>query len=240
MSLFTTENAGRAGLAEVLAVKTPESTSSYQAVPYGDLIASVRKHAADVLGSNAYRGESWALGRDGKQLFGTMDFDSDHSDHGLAIGLRSSHDRSISVGIAVGASVFVCSNMCFSGDAVTLMRKHTSQFWESWEGLVAGALTKADEQYGIMAEQFERLKQIEVDNEQGYSLIGIAAGQRVLTPRQTTAAIRAWRTPPQEEFAGRNGWSLYNAMTEAAKKSAPGTALDVHTGIHHFMRRLSV
>jgi hypothetical protein len=237
MTVYADTGAYRADLAEVLAVETPESTETYQAAAYGDLISSVRKNAADALGSDAYRSESWALAAKGKQLFGTMTFDTGHSDHGLAIGLRSSHDSSLSVGIAVGASVFVCSNLCFSGDSVTLMRKHTSQFWESWEGLVVNALAKADEQYGVMTKQLAALHLVDVDQDEGYGLIGVAAGTGVLSQRQTHAALRAWRNAPQEEFAPRNGWSLYNAMTEGAKKGAAGAKLDAHTGIHAFARQ---
>ena len=218
-------------LKDVLAVETPPSTDSYCAVPYGRLIESVREHVEKI---GPVTHESWELAREGKQLFGTMRVDSGHKDHGLAIGIRSSHDKSLSVGIATGASVFVCSNLCFSGDAVTLMRAHRSQFWDSWEGLVVNALAQAGAKYDDMAEQFERMKLIDVDQDQGYGLIGIAAGIKTITPTQTNAALRAWRNPPQEAFEPRNAWSLYNALTEGAKKAPVGTSLDVHTGIHAF------
>ena len=42
----------------------------------------------------------------------------------LTIGIRSSYDKTMSSGIAIGGRVVVCSNLMFVGD-ITYMRKHT-------------------------------------------------------------------------------------------------------------------
>ena len=45
-------------------------------------------------------------------------------DYAYVLGLRNSHDKRFPAGLAVGASVFVCDNLSFSGE-IKIGRKHT-------------------------------------------------------------------------------------------------------------------
>ena len=42
----------------------------------------------------------------------------------FVVGVRNSHDKSFPAGLVIGASIFVCDNLSFSGE-VKLARKHT-------------------------------------------------------------------------------------------------------------------
>jgi len=46
------------------------------------------------------------------------------SDYAWIVGLRNSHDKTYPAGLVAGSKVFVCDNLCFSGE-VRLSRKHT-------------------------------------------------------------------------------------------------------------------
>jgi len=43
-----------------------------------------------------------------------------------ALGLRTSNNRTMSIQLCAGLSVFVCDNMVFRGDLIALNRKHTA------------------------------------------------------------------------------------------------------------------
>ena len=69
--------------------------------------------------------ERYALARDGNQMFGVLTCKNGHvADWGLAIGIRSSYDRSLAVDLVAGARVFVCDNLSFHGES-QVSRKHT-------------------------------------------------------------------------------------------------------------------
>jgi hypothetical protein len=48
------------------------------------------------------------------------------SEYGCVLGLRNSYDKSCSTGLCIGATVFVCDNLSFSGSQITFERKHTA------------------------------------------------------------------------------------------------------------------
>ena len=73
--------------------------------------------------------------------------------------------------------------------------------------------------YRHMINQFDCLEAIQVDQDSGYEVLGLMQGHEIIKPRQFQAAVQAWREPPQEDWAPRNALSLYNAVTEATKKT---------------------
>jgi hypothetical protein len=57
-------------------------------------------------------------------------------DYALAIGLRSSTDRGLAVGIAAsGVRLFICDNLAFFGE-VTAQRKHTAHVFRDQPDLI--------------------------------------------------------------------------------------------------------
>src|SRR5207237_3200224 len=77
-------------------------------------------------GCSTASSEAHGLTRDGNRYFGLLQVANGHNpdDFGLVVGLRNSPDKSFPVGLVVGASIFVCDNLSFSGE-VYLARKHT-------------------------------------------------------------------------------------------------------------------
>ena len=112
----------RADLKRLRAVKTPPSTSTYQAVPCADLRDRV-VGVAELQGLEVVD-ERWGIGRKDQRAFGVLPLcPSEQADGpatdlsmGRAIGLRASHDMSLPIGLCAGGHVFVCANLCFSGD----------------------------------------------------------------------------------------------------------------------------
>src|SRR5438093_8824569 len=100
--------------ADLGAVPVPEPTESYHPVPYGRFVAEVELHVPRF--GLKIQSEAFALAREGNQMFGVLTCTNGHSpgDYALAIGLRSSLDRSLAVGMTSGSRITVCDNLAFS------------------------------------------------------------------------------------------------------------------------------
>jgi len=234
--MMHTGDGARVTLADVHAVETPLATSSYFPVPYGDFLGCLDERIEATLGQKP-KNTSYGLSCKGQQLFGVHTFDrGGKGDRGLAVGFRTSHNYSLSGGVASGMSVFVCDNLVFDGQAFVALRRHTINFWSDFVQLVDRALMEADDNFAALDKEADALAEIGVDHDDGYKLIGLALGRDVLTPRQANVAIRSWRDPPQEDWKPRHAWSLYNAFTEAGKRGTAGDALTRFPRIHSYFR----
>ncbi len=111
---------------DVFAVPVPESTSTYVPLAYESFLTRIEKQVS--VEGMAVREERLALAKDGQRLFGLMSLemkDAARTEYGCVLGLRTSYDRSFANGLCVGAQVFVCDNLSFSGE-ITFSRKHTA------------------------------------------------------------------------------------------------------------------
>jgi len=105
-------------------VETPVATRSFKPVPHIELIDTLD----EVLGLNqiVIRKEEYALRRDGSTLVGVLQLAyADTEDGTAALGLRTSNNKTMSIQLCAGLSVFVCDNLVFRGDLIALNRKHT-------------------------------------------------------------------------------------------------------------------
>ena len=85
---------------DLASVVVPEATESYVPVPYPRLVEELKLHIPRF--GLSVTGERYALARDGNQLFGVLSCrnGTPAQDYCLAIGLRSSYDRSLAEEIA--------------------------------------------------------------------------------------------------------------------------------------------
>src|SRR5277367_4400067 len=101
---------------------TPNRTRSHVPIPHLALIEQVQ---ATLTGAGLeVVDEAHGLTRDGNRYFGLFGLRDagNHPDFQLTVGHRNSHDKSFPAGLVLGARVFVCDNLSFSGQ-VKLARK---------------------------------------------------------------------------------------------------------------------
>lgn len=221
-----------ADLNDLAAVPVPEYTRSHRPMPYPKMVGYVKHLIDKTIGAPVVR-EQYALNKEGHQMFGEMALDVGEKDL-LSIGLRSSYNKSVAAGLVAGKHIMVCDNLQFHGAALKLVRKNTTNVWRDFERLAASHVHGALGHFESMQESDKAMKALPVSEERGFALLGVARGRGVLNPTQTSVAFQDWKTPRHEEFAQRNLWGLYQAVTEGLKKGAPVQRIDRQTKAHDF------
>src|SRR4051812_35590517 len=97
-------------------VATPQRTSTWVPIAHHRLLDGI----IDSLEANHLTvvSESHGVTTDGARYFGLLQVANGQNadDFGIVIGVRNSHDKKFPAGLVVGASVFVCDNLSFSGE----------------------------------------------------------------------------------------------------------------------------
>ena len=216
-------------------VKMPSATASYQPVSHYDLTMNIGDIAGRVLNGMTLVKSRYGLAREGNQMFGTHTFKDNVDDEiGLAVGFRNSYDKSMSVGIAVGARVFVCENLMMNGD-ITIFRKHTGNILDELNSMAFRAIFDNQYKYQELTEDKEKMKKIECNDDKAFSQLGRLYGKGILTERQLPVVKDQWDKPWHKDFKDKNQWSFYNACTESLKSVGPQYIMQRHMNLHKFL-----
>ncbi len=209
-----------AGPADLAAVPVPEETDSYVPVPYGRFVEEVELHVPRF--GLTIADARYALARDGMQMFGVLTCTNGggHDDYGLAIGLRNSYDRSLSVGLVAGSRVFCCDNLAFSGEVGTA-RKHTANVFRDLPDLIYRMLSKVGSMQSRIHAEIAAMKDRPLLPETADHLMVEAIRHHVVPASTLPKVMEAWERPAHEAFAPRTAWSLFNAFTEVGKSRSP-------------------
>lgn len=212
-------------------IPMPEATESYVPVSHYHLANRLLTISQDILTDYALIGENYGIARQGQQLFALLKFKNSATDMGLAIGFRNSYDRSMSIGLAMGASVFVCDNMSLTGE-IAVMKKHTKNVWDSLENLAIANIYKSRHNFKKIIEDSEKMKTHPIDDMAAFAMMGKLFGEDIISPRQITVIREQWLKPKYNDFQPRNVWSMYNSCTEALKTCPPQTIMEKHIELH--------
>lgn len=191
----------------------PPPLGRWRPVPHGTVLAYAEKALTDA----GYGVEKLdlALSRDNARFFGTLTLRSPLS-HGvnLAVGVRSSIDKSISLQWCCGSRVFVCDNLAFSSERV-IARKHTTHGVDRYAEAICKQVAGLSDYREHEAWRIEQMRGATLTDEQAESLLLRAFERGILSVRTLPVALREWRTPTFADFLDRNAWSLFNAITAA-------------------------
>jgi hypothetical protein len=193
--------------ADVASVPVPEETDSYVPVPFSRFIEEVEFHVPRF--GLTITEERFALARDGEQMFGVLTCTNGvaHSDYALAIGLRNSYDRSLSVGLIAGSHVMCCDNLGFSGE-VGMQRKHTANVFRDLPDLIYRMLSGVSSLQSRIHAEIAEMKECELHVKSTDHFMVEAVRQNALPASQLPKVIDAWEKPRHEELAPRTAWSL--------------------------------
>ena len=201
---------------------TPEATSTWTPIPHAELINGV-KDTLERGGLNVIN-EQHVLTKDGARYFGLMQLvnGENSSEYGTLLGIRNSHDKSFTAGLTVGAGVFVCDNLSFSGDIV-IARKHTRFIRRDLSRLIQTAVGKIGDARRTQDERFGAYKTKSLTDTQAHDLTIQAMDVQAIGSTSIPKIIQEWREPTHPEFAedGKTLWRYFNACTEALKRIQP-------------------
>jgi hypothetical protein len=196
----------------------PERTATYVPIAHNRLLDGVQS----LLESSGLRivTESHGLTHDGARYFGLLQVANGHNSHdfGLVVGIRNSHDKRFPAGIVVGASVFVCDNLSFSGE-IRLARKHTVHVERDLPNLIGRAVGQLGQLRHTQDARFAAYRGNDLTDTQAHDLIIRALDARVLPVTIVPDVLSEWRSPHHPEFAsaGRTAFRLFNAFSECLK-----------------------
>ena len=231
MTLLLHKGAEPATIEQLAMIPLPQETRSYKPVAHHELANMLSSMAANLLPESELVNTQFGLARDGAKMFGVHTFKNGDSALGLSIGFRNSYDRSLSIGIATGSSVFVCDNLCLSGD-LTVLRKHTTNVLDDINGLALSAIYKSRSAFNQIKADAEVMKQIPMTDDEAYRMLGLIYGRGIINPRMIPVVKKEWLEPSHDAFEERNLWSFYNAVTESLKSSPPQSIMERHLAIH--------
>jgi len=206
--------------ADLASVSVPDPTGSYHPVPYSRFVEDVELHVPRF--GLTIQSRQFALAREGNQMFGVLTCTNGHDagDYALAIGLRNSYDRSLSVGLVAGTRVFCCDNLAFSGE-VQMHRKHTANVFRDLPDLIYRMLSQVAVVKARTDEEIAGMKVLPMSQERAHHVMVEAVKANILPASRLPKVIEAWEDPCYPEFEARAAWSLFNAFTEVAKGNSP-------------------
>jgi len=223
---------------ELIEVPVPPRTDTYMPLPYADLVNLTREIATARLPHFQLMTEAYGLNKPGTQMFGVHRYHNpDDPGLQLAVGMRTSYDKSMATGLAMGASVFVCDNLAFYGSGVTVLRKHTGELMmKDLEDSIVRSVYAATGNYQQIQFDRDRLMQVEIDPKNAHHLMMLMFFKHeIISPTQLRDVYTNWEHPPHPEFEPRNLWSLYNAVNEPMKRNRAEILIEKHVKLHEVM-----
>ena len=211
-------------------VVTPTATDTWQPIPHHHLLKQVEallpRHGLSVIS------EAHALSHEQSRYFGLLQVRNGQlaHDYSLVVGLRNSHDKSIPAGLVVGASVFVCDNLAFSGE-IQIARKHTPFIIRDLPVLLEQAMLRLEGCRATLDQRIATYKSYPLSDRDANDLLVNAIDVGAICAARLHDVLREWRTPEHPEFLPRTCWSWFNAVTAASKgrlHDLPARTLKLH------------
>lgn len=215
--MVMSESGQRVDRMQISKIQTPVATPSWTPIPHHTFLDGVQS-SLERSGMRVVE-EMHSVAREGNRYFGMLQLQNgdNPADYSLVLGLRNSHDKSFPAGLVVGAGVFVCDNLSFSGE-IRIARKHTTNINRDLPSLIQSAVGRLHDMRGFQDHRIASYKRTEISDAQAHDLLIQAIDAQVTTVTRIPEILKEWRTPRHPEFAqGRNVWRLMNAFTEIAK-----------------------
>jgi hypothetical protein len=213
-------------------IVTPPATDTHRPVSH-KLAADLTVKYAQEFGYKIQT-EEFGISNDGSQMFGVLRLASKaEMDFSRAIGIRNSHNKTLTFALTAGASVMVCSNLCFGGECM-VKRKHTSGI--NPEAIIPEIFMDLDTQYMKLEDNIERMKKTRLTVNKARQKAVLAAEKDIIPSCDIVPVVDQYINPIHADFAAKNEWSFYNCFNEIAKKYSPVRADKTYRGLASFFK----
>lgn len=173
----------RVSEATVMAIPEPPFTRTWRPVAHRRVIEAMAAACNSV--QLRVLDKEYSINQSGTRMFGVWHLEHDlNKERGLSLGIRNAIDKSLGLGIVGGNKVFVCDNLCFSGEHIQF-HKHTSgltdkRLYGMAQEAVKVAIPKMIEFDGWQ----NALKEVSVSQEDRKLLTYDAMAEKVFAPGQ--------------------------------------------------------
>lgn len=193
---------------------TPEPTRTHVPIPHYRLVDLVR-HTLAFYGHSVVA-ERHGVTPDGMRYFGLMNLSSHDGAYEDAVVLRSSHDKSLPVGIGFGGNVFCCDNLSIYADTV-VHRRHTAKLKADLPGIIMNVVEPLANVRDAQQRVFSRYRATPLTPEWADHVILELYRQDALPNKLIGTVNSEFLDPSFEELRLQplNGWRLFNAVTFA-------------------------
>lgn len=205
-------------LDEMEAIPAPEGTETWRPVQHRQVVEAI--HSATIAKGLSIASEEYSVTHDDKRLFGILKLRENRagSEWSRCIGIRTGNDKIVALGIAIGVSVFVCDNGCFTGERI-YKRRHTAAF--DLESVMNSAFDGIDTRFDSFETRLNSLKGEPVSRDEAAGIVVSVAEQGGIRAIDILPVLNEFEKPRHEEFAEPTRWSLLNAFTEISKLYHP-------------------
>ena len=206
----------------------PPATETFKPVSHTELVTTL----LDVM---QYRGlfvekEQYCVDKGGARLFGTFDLSwMKMEEYGAAVGFRHANDKSMPIQIAVGARVFVCDNMSFHGDMISV-RKHTSKLQLDEE--MDRAMFRYMQGFRRLVDDIHVQETTEIEDAVSKQYIYDIFRQKIVPMRLFHPVVDDWHTMTLDKVG--TAWELHNCFTTHIKTMPPAPAFRATARIGKF------
>ena len=204
----------------------PNTTDTYSAVAHLDI------HTA-ILNKLEERGIEvqkiqFKSNKKGTQVIATYFLESDDSEFGGMIAWRNSYDKTRSVAICAGATVYICGNGAVMGE-MKFIKRHVGEVNGQLEGAIDEQLDKVEQMISDTSTLKDKLDSKTFDRYLAGAVIGNLYLKGVLNTTQMEIVKKELDQPSFLYGVEEDSmWALFNHVTHALKISSPSNYFENH------------
>ena len=202
---------------EMEAIPAPTGTDTWRPVSHRRVVDAI--HAVALGKGLSVAKEEYSITRDDARRFGVLKLEAGNGEWSRCIGIRNGNDKTLALGVAIGVQVYVCDNMCFSGERV-FHRRHTANF--EVEGVVESAFEGIDVRFDSFEDRLNTLKGEQISHDEAALLIVRVSEEGGVPGSHVMTILKEFTNPRPEEFKEPTRWNLLNAFTEIGKRYRQG------------------
>ena len=226
---------------DLLAMPEPERTETHLPIPHHSLYDIARTR----LELNGYdvQNPKHYINREGAHYFSVMQIhhidEPQDEGHTTMCALRNSHDKTFAASLAVGARVFVCDNLSFSGDIV-VGKKHTPNIWDELPEIIESAVRQIRVMRKRQDIRFAEYKEAPLNDNMADHLLMESYRRGIINLKRIGRVNQEWREP-SADHGDKSIWRYFNAVTAALGPDStnqliqlPKKTIDLHLMLDEF------
>lgn len=229
--MYLTEN-------QVREIEIPNKTDTYEPVSNSFIINLIKEI------SNDYQYElmnvNYKSTKNRNVVVGIFTFDGYDEDMGMQMAFINSYDKSRSVKIATGATIFVCENGMISNAEELFSRKHMGTIKDELMDMIDDSFKKMSENYHKLTDFKDAARNTNISITEMFRIIGnLYFSTELLSSRQLTFLKNQFYDKNFGIFNDRTSiWNIYNWITEIYKKESAVNHINKHIKLHNYFDNL--